>query len=85
MIYKEKGLSFDSPSIVDSELTDAIILIKKVASGSYFFNTTLLIGMRETMMQMNLEEVAASLQERSGDKAGKSAKTDHGSRNPSDS
>ena len=63
----------------DSELTDAIIAIKKkVASGSYFFNTTLLIGMRETMMQMNREEVAASLRERSGDKDGKSAKTDLG-------
>lgn len=63
----------------DSELTDAICMIKKkVASGSYFFNTTLLIGMRETMMSMNREEVAASLRERSGDKAGKSARNDRG-------
>lgn len=70
----------------DSELTDAIILIKKkVASGSYFFNTTLLIGMRETMMQMNREEVAASLLGHSGDSRGKSAKSDHGSQNPSGS
>ncbi len=70
----------------DSELTDAIILIKKkVASGSYFFNTTLLIGIRETMMQMNREEVAAFHQERSGDKDGKSARSDRGSRNPSGS
>lgn len=63
----------------DSELTDAICLIKKkVASGSYFFNTTLLIGMRETMMSMSREEVAASLRERPTDKAGKSAKNDRG-------
>lgn len=59
----------------DSELVEAIALIKKkVASGSYLLNTTLMIGMRETMMQMNREEVAASLLERSGDKAGKSVK-----------
>lgn len=70
----------------DSELTDAIVLVKKkVASGSYFFNTTLLIGMRETMMAMNREEVAASLRGHSGDKAGKSAKNGPGSQNPSDS
>lgn len=63
----------------DSELVEAIALIKKkVAAGSYLLNTTLLIGTRETMMQMNREEVAASLLERSGDKAGKSAKTDRG-------
>ena len=63
----------------DSELVEAIALIKKkVASGSYLLNTTLLIGMRETMMQMNREEVAASLLERSGDKAGKSARSDLG-------
>lgn len=70
----------------DSELTDAIVLIKKkVASGSYFLNTTLLIGMRETMMQMNREEVAASLREHSGDSRGKSAKNGLGSQNPSGS
>ena len=63
----------------DSEITEAIVTIKKkVASGSYFFNTTLLIGMRETMMSMSREEVAASLRERSTDKAGKSAKSDRG-------
>lgn len=63
----------------DSELVEAIALIKKkVASGSYLLNTTLLIGMRETMMQMNREEVAASLREHSGDKAGRSAKSDRG-------
>ena len=63
----------------DSELVEAIALIKKkVAPGSYLLNTTLLIGMRETMMQMNREEVAASLREHSGDKAGKSAKSDRG-------
>ena len=63
----------------DSELVDAIALIKKkVAPGSYLLNTTLLIGMRETMMQMSREEVAASLRERSGDKAGKSARSDRG-------
>lgn len=63
----------------DSDLTDAICLIKKkVASGSYFFNTTLLIGMRETMMSMSREEVAASLQGRSTGNSGKSVKNDHG-------
>lgn len=63
----------------DSELTDAICLIKKkVASGSYFFNTTLLIGMRETMMSMSREEVAASLRERSTVSSGKSVKNDRG-------
>lgn len=63
----------------DSELSDAICLIKKkVAPGSYFFNTTLLIGMRETMMSMSREEVAASLREHSTAKAGKSAKSDNG-------
>lgn len=63
----------------DSELTDAICMIKKkVASGSYFFNTTLLIGMRETMMSMSREEVAASLRERSTASSGKSAKNDRG-------
>lgn len=63
----------------DSELTDAICIIKKkVASGSYFFNTTLLIGMRETMMAMSREEVAASLRERSTASSGKSAKNDRG-------
>lgn len=68
----------------DSELSDAICLIKKkVASGSYFFNTTLLIGMRETMMSMSREEVAASLREHSTDKAGKSAKNAPGSQSPS--
>lgn len=63
----------------DSELSDAIALIKKkVAPGSYYFNTTLLIGMRETMMQMNREEVAASLRAHSTANAGKSAKSDLG-------
>lgn len=63
----------------DSELVEAIALIKKkVAPGSYLLNTTLLIGMRETMMQMNREEVAASLRERSGDSPGKSARKDPG-------
>lgn len=63
----------------DSDLTDAICIIKKkVASGSYFFNTTLLIGMRETMMSMSREEVAASLQGRSTGNSGKSVKNDHG-------
>lgn len=63
----------------DSELTDAICIIKKkVASGSYFINTTLLIGMRETMMSMSREEVAASLRERSTASSGKSAKNDRG-------
>lgn len=63
----------------DSELVEAVALIKKkVAPGSYLLNTTLLIGMRETIMTMNREEVAASLREHSGGKAGKSAKNDRG-------
>lgn len=63
----------------DSELVEAVALIKKkVAPEAYLLNTTLLIGMRETMMQMNREEVAASLLELSTDKAGKSAKSDLG-------
>lgn len=70
----------------DSELVEAVALIKKkVAPGSYLLVTTLLIGMRETMMQMNRAEVSATLQERSGGKAGKSAKIDPTSPSPSES
>ena len=70
----------------DSELVEAVALIKKkVAPGSYLLVTTLLIGMRETMMQMNRAEVSVSLQEHSGGKAGKSAKTVPTSPNHSDS
>lgn len=70
----------------DSELVEAVALIKKkVAPGSYLLVTTLLIGMRETMMQMNRAEVSATLQEHSGDKAGKSAKSVSISQSPSGS
>lgn len=63
----------------DSELAEAVALVKKkVAPQSYFTNTILLIGIRETMMHMNRQEVAVSLQELSGDKAGKSARSDNG-------
>lgn len=65
----------------DIELTPAINLIKKkvgIALGVYSYNTTLLIGMKETIMKMNRQEAKAILQELSTDKAGKSAKNDRG-------
>lgn len=61
----------------DIELAEAIKLVKKkvaVSLAVYSLNTTLLIGMRETIMKMNRAEAKATLQELSGDKAGKSAK-----------
>ena len=70
----------------DSELIEAMALIKKkVAPEDYWRITMLQIGMRETVMQMNRREVSAFLQERSTGKAGKSAKSDHGSQNHSES
>lgn len=72
----------------DTELNEAIKLIKKkvdLASVVYCVNTTFLIGMRETIMNMNRQEARASLQELSGDRAGKSAKSDRGSQNLSES
>lgn len=65
----------------DIELAEAIKLVKKkvaVSLAVYSLNTTLLIGMRETIMKMNRAEAKATLQELSGDKAGKSAKNDLG-------
>lgn len=63
----------------DSELMEAVALIKKkVAAEDYLAITILQIGMRETVMQMSREEVAASLRELSTAKAGKSAKNDRG-------
>lgn len=65
----------------DIELTQAVSLIKKkadVAMAVYSINTTLLIGMRETIMKMNREEAVATHQELFGGKAGKSAKSDRG-------
>ena len=65
----------------DLELTEAVNLIKKkveIALAIYSVNTTLLIGMRETIMKMNRQEAKAILQELSTDKAGKSAKNDRG-------
>lgn len=65
----------------DLELTEAVNLIKKkveIALAIYSLNTTLLIGMRETIMKMNRQEAKAILQELSTDKAGKSAKNDRG-------
>lgn len=61
----------------DLELAEAVNLIKKkaeIALAIYSLNTTLMIGMRETIMKMNREEAKATLQELSGVKAGKSAK-----------
>lgn len=72
----------------DIELAEALNLIKKkvdVASVVYCVNTTLMIGMRETIMKMNRAEAKATLQELSGGKVGKSAKNGLGSQNPSDS
>lgn len=65
----------------DIELAEALKLIKKkvdVASVVYCVSTTLLIGMKETIMKMNRAEAKAFLQELSGDKVGKSAKNDLG-------
>lgn len=65
----------------DIELAEALKLIKKkvdVASVVYCISTTLMIGMKETIMKMNRAEAKATLQELSGDKAGKSAKNDLG-------
>lgn len=65
----------------DIELTQAVSLIKKktdVALAVYSINTTLLIGMRETIMKMNREEAVATHQELFGGKVGKSAKSDLG-------
>lgn len=63
----------------DAELTQVLDLIKKkVAEEAYLANTILMIGMRETMMQMNRQEVSASLHALSTAKAGKSAKSDNG-------
>lgn len=72
----------------DSELNEAIKLIKKkvdLASVIYCVNTTFLIGMKETIMLMNREEAEATRRELFGGKAGKSAKSGHGSQNPSES
>lgn len=64
----------------ESELLGALAVIKKkVAAEDYWAATMLQIGMRETVMQMNREEVAASLRELSTAKAGKSAKNAPGS------
>lgn len=63
----------------DMELTQAVNLIKKkaeIALAVYSLNTTLLIGMRETIMKMNRQEAKATLQELSTARDGKSAKTD---------
>lgn len=63
----------------ETELMEAFVLIKKkVAAEDYWAVTMLQIGMRETMMQMNREEVSATLREHSGDNRGKSAKSDLG-------
>ena len=65
----------------DLELTEAINLIKKkaeIALVVYSYNTTSLIGMKETVMKMNRAEAKAILQELSTDKVGKSAKNDRG-------
>ena len=63
----------------EAELAGAVALIKKKAETAlvtYTLNTTLLIGMRETVMKMNRQEAKAILQELSGDRAGKSAGND---------
>ena len=68
----------------EEELSEAVALIKKkVPAEQYTINTILLIGMRETMMQMNKNEVFLILRERSGVNDGNSAKNDNGSQSPS--
>lgn len=63
----------------EDELQDAVSLVKKkIPSQQYWINTTLLIGMRETMMAMNKNEVFLILRERSGDNDGKSARSGNG-------
>lgn len=72
----------------DIEIAEAVALVKKKAVAAlavYSLNTTLLIETRETIMKMNRAEAKATLQELSTDRAGKSAKSDLGSPNPSDS
>lgn len=71
----------------DMEIAGALALIKKKVGTAlvvYSLNTTSLIDMRETIMKMNRAEAKATLQELSTDKAGKSAKTAHGSPNRSE-
>lgn len=65
----------------EEELVEVFKLIKKkvdLASIMYCINTTFLIEMRETIMQMNRAEARATLQELSGGKAGRSAKNGNG-------
>lgn len=59
----------------EEDLGDAVALIKKkIPLAAYSANTILLIGMRETMMQMNKNEVYLILREHSTDNDGKSAR-----------
>ncbi|MCM1295394.1 MAG: hypothetical protein NC311_07605 [Muribaculaceae bacterium] len=68
----------------EADLAPAVAEIKKkVPLTDYLANTTYLIAIRETMMQMNREEVSRSLQELSGGNAGKSARNASGSPSPS--
>lgn len=70
----------------EDELADIVTIIKKkVPLGDYLANITSWIEMRETMMQMNREEVFRILQERSGGKGGNSAKSSNGSHGRSQS
>ena len=70
----------------EDELGNAISLIKKkVPLNQYTINTISLIGMRETMMTMNKNEVYLILREKSGGNDGNSAKNDNGLQSPSNS
>lgn len=63
----------------EDDLGNAVALIKKkIPLAAYSANTILWIGMRETMMQMNKNEVYLILREHSTDSDGKSARNGHG-------
>lgn len=64
----------------EADLAPAVAEIKKkVPLTDYLANTTYLIAIRETLMQMNREEVSRSLRELSGGNGGNSARSGSGS------
>lgn len=64
----------------EADLAPAVAEIKKkVPLTDYLANTTYLIAIRETMMQMNREEVSRTLQGLSGGKDGNSVRSGSGS------
>lgn len=64
----------------EADLAQAVAEIKKkIPLTDYLANTTYLIGIRETIMQMNREEVSRTLRGLSGGRDGNSARNDNGS------